>query len=264
MKKEFPMAKEQERQSKAQNNRSKRQAQARRENMFRFLGIGALALLVIGVVFIGFVGGKSDNTGKTTSVDRLTKGGYPTSVNPANLSWSPNANSQAASTLTIWEDFQCPACRNFEQAMGATIEQLAADDVVKVEYRMTAFLDVNFPQSDYASHRAINAYGCAIEAGFGQKYHDVLYINQPAKEGDGWTDEALVDLAKTAGYSDLAGFGNCVYGSKYMKWGSDSYAKFQEEGISGTPTILLDGKEATADNLASVSAFLAWIQANKK
>ncbi|MEY4323677.1 MAG: hypothetical protein RL410_1458 [Actinomycetota bacterium] len=258
------MAKEQDRQSKAQNNRSKRQAQARRENLFRFVGIGALAILVLGVVAVGIIGGSGSDTKGTTSADTLTLGGYPTSVNPDNLSWSPNQNAKAASTLTIWEDFQCPACRQFEQALGATVQQLAADDVVKVEYRMTAFLDNNFPQSDYASHRAINAFGCAVEAGFGMKYHDVVYMNQPAKEGTGWSNEALVDLAKTAGYGDLGGFGNCVYGSKYMKWGSDSYQKFQDEGISGTPTVLLDGKEVPADNLASVSAFLSWIQANKK
>jgi protein-disulfide isomerase len=260
------MAKEQDRISKAKNNRSRNAAKAKRENLIRWIGVGAVTALVAGVVIIGFVGNTSSTTpGANTTESHLNDGGYPTKgIDSTNLSWSPNPDSKAASTLVIWEDFQCPACRQFEQTMGSTVEALAANDTVHVEYRMATFLDNKFPKADYSSHRAINAFGCAIEAGFGQKYHDIIYINQPVTEGTGYTNEVLTDFAKTAGYNDVVGFGNCVNSYKYMKWASDSGQKFYDEGISGTPTVLLDGVEATQDAFKSPADFTAWITANKK
>ena len=259
------MAKNDDRQSKSQSNRSRAAAQKQRESVVRWIGVGAIAALVVGVIVIGFVGTGGNDKPSNTTKDQLTLGGYPTNgFSESNLSWSPNPDSKAASTLVIWEDFQCPACRQFEYLNGTSVEKLAADDVVKVEYRMTAFLDNNFPESDYSSHRAINAFGCAVDAGVGQKFHDLIYINQPEKEGTGFTDETLVNFAKSAGEKDLGAFSNCVYGRSFMKWGSDSTQMFFDEGIPGTPHVLLDGKEPTTDDLKSNETFLAWVNANKK
>jgi protein-disulfide isomerase len=259
------MAKDQDRMSKAQNNRARNAAKAKRENLIRWIGVGAVTALVIGVVIIGFTGGTSPADNSSTTASHLNDGGYPTKgINPETLGWSPNPDSKAASTLVIWEDFQCPACRVFEQTMNAAIADLVAKDVVKVEYRLATFLDNKLPGSDYSSHRAVNALGCAIEAGFGQKYHDIVYINQPETEGDGFTNEVLTDFAETAGHQDVAGFGNCVNNYTYMKWASDSGQKFYDEGVAGTPTIILDGVEATQDALKSPADFTAWVNANKK
>jgi protein-disulfide isomerase len=249
-----------DRQSKAKQNRAAMQAKARRDNIFKALGVGAIALIVGGVIFIGITGGNTE-TPQTTSADDLTKGTYPPSVNQETLGWTINPDSPATSELVIWEDFQCPACANFEAMTSAVIDQLVKDDVVKLTYRPTAFLDARFPESDYSSHRAINAFGCAVEAGIGKQFHDYVYMNQPDVEGVGFTNEKLTDFAQATGYQDVAGFGNCVYGNTYMKWGADSTQIFSDEQVPGTPNVSVNGVEAPEDAFASADAFKNWVLA---
>ena len=63
---------------------------------------------------------------------------------PSNLTGTYNVvigKSSAPHTIKLYEDFQCPICKEFEQATGQQIQAAIADGKVKVDYHMVAFLD---------------------------------------------------------------------------------------------------------------------------
>lgn len=49
----------------------------------------------------------------------------------------------APSTLTIWEDFRCPVCAQFENAFRDTFTELADSGQLKVEYHLATIIDGN-------------------------------------------------------------------------------------------------------------------------
>jgi protein-disulfide isomerase len=156
--------------------------------------------------------------------------------------------------LEIWEDFQCPACGALEEANGAGIEELAEKGLVQLVYRPTAFLDANLGND--SSHRAIGAWGCAIDAGKTIEFHNSVYDNQPAEEGVGFTDEALVSFASGLDLSDddLETFSQCVTDGTYLAWAANSNQEFSTSQIGGTPSGFLNGEgvgtEVLADQVA--------------
>ena len=64
-------------------------------------------------------------------------------------------NSSAPTTIKMYEDFQCPICKEFEAATGAQVQAAVAAGKVKVDYHMVAFLD-SHSTTNYSS-RALNA-----------------------------------------------------------------------------------------------------------
>ena len=64
-------------------------------------------------------------------------------------------DESAPTTITVYEDLQCPVCQAFEAATGDAVDRRSADGKVKVEYRPIAFLD-DASTTDYSS-RALNA-----------------------------------------------------------------------------------------------------------
>ena len=61
--------------------------------------------------------------------------------------------------VALWEDFQCPGCKGFEQANGAMLEKrVDAGDITMVIHPLS-FLDQNLGNS--SSVAAANAFGCA-------------------------------------------------------------------------------------------------------
>lgn len=162
------------------------------------------------------------------------------------------------STVQVWEDFQCPVCAQFEAAQGAAMQQLAADGKIYLVYRPASFLDRNLPQSQLSSARAVSAWGCAIDAGVGEKYHNVVFANQPTKEGDGYTDAQLLSFGKDAGLTGAAydSFAACVDVHTYLGWVANSAQAFHDDGVSQTPTVLLDGTEIPSAELANAAAYI--------
>ena len=80
--------------------------------------------------------------------------------------------------LGLYEDFLCPACRNFEQQFGPTVNKLIDSGAVAADYYMVSILD---RQGDGYSTRAGNAAYCvagdSIEAF--RRFHAALYAQQP-------------------------------------------------------------------------------------
>ena len=225
-------------------------AERRRERIIRIVG-GLAVLAVVGVILaIGITQSGKDDTPAPSADSAL-----PTGITSEN-NYGFQVNTAAdAPNVEIYEDFQCPACANLENQFGPLIQQEAADGNIQLTYHPMVFLDSNL-QTDH-SLRAANAFGCAITGGVGEEYHNIVYANQPANEGDGWTDEQLKQFGADAGLTGEAqtAFDQCVADGTYKGWAQLSNDGAFQRGVSGTPTIFVDGQELPNSAFASEQAF---------
>lgn len=145
-------------------------------------------------------------------------------------------------TLTVYADYQCPVCQRFEQANGDTLDQLVDDGQVRLEQRPIAILD-RFSTTDYST-RALNAAAVvADQAGidaFG-RFSDLLFTHQPAEGSAGLSDEQLVEYAAQAGATG-ATVEQGITGLQYGDWVASVTEDASRDGITGTPTVLVDGE----------------------
>jgi protein-disulfide isomerase len=156
-----------------------------------------------------------------------------------------------APTLDVYEDFQCPACKMFEGALGSTIEDLASSGRVKLVYHVKNFLDDNLRND--SSTKAGNAAFCAAEDGKFQDFHDEVYAEQPATEGDGYSDQTLKSIAERVGITGdaLATWETCYTAGKYDDYvNSVEQASFQD-GVRGTPTVRINGQDVELSTIAT-------------
>ncbi|WP_326697008.1 thioredoxin domain-containing protein [Streptomyces sp. NBC_01754] len=172
----------------------------------------------------------------------------------------------APSTLTIWEDFRCPVCAQFENAFRDTITDLAQSGQIKVEYHLATIIDGNLGGS--GSLRAANAAACAQDAGRFAAYHDVLYRDQPAETDDAFgSNSRLIELAGSVEGLDTPAFRSCVEDGTHDSWVRKSNKAFSEGGFPGTPTALLNGESVfpkKGDEQISVANLKKWVaDANK-
>ncbi len=237
-------------------------AERRRENMIRVVGSVVVLLVVGGLIAIGYLSGRAKDEAAAGPVPD-PDAPIPASVDPTTYGvpygagWTAD-DADALPTLEIWEDYQCPACAAVEVAAGDDIKALADDGLVKLLLRPATFLDrVNDP-ADAAtlnsSSRAAAAWGCAIDAGRTGEYHSALFANHPASEGDGFTDQQLLDIGAQAGIEGeaQAQFAQCLADGTYLPWSANSQQAFNEAGVGGTPTGFLDGEELDASDLIDV------------
>lgn len=154
-------------------------------------------------------------------------------------------------TVDVYEDFMCPICTEFEKQSGATLQQLVSANKVTVRYHPIAILDEQSNGTRYST-RAAGAAAAAGEGGKFLQYHQVLFENQPAEGSDGLDNAKLVDLGKAAGLGDA--FATAVNDGKYDGWAGKVTDEASKRGVTGTPTVLVNGKKLaspTPDALTS-------------
>lgn len=241
---------------KAAEARAAAEASDKRRRMIINVSIGAVLLVVVAALVGGaWVTKQSSQEAAQPSADAVLPTGAFASGTPYQygIEWTTDAADKP--TLEIWEDFQCPACRDFEAAFGPTVQEIVKKNDAQVIFRSTSFLDDRFPGDN--SKRAAAAYGCAVDAGEGETYHNVVYANQPATEGDGYTEQQLLDFGTQAGITGeaKATFDQCVKDKKYLQWAANGTQTMQELGIPGTPSVVLNGQQMTKEQLATPEAF---------
>ncbi|WP_369216840.1 DsbA family protein [Streptomyces flavofungini] len=220
-----------------------RQRQRSRDKQRRALIVGAAVVGVLGLAaVVGLLAaGSGDDKSDTSGPVTVPKG----AVGEDSLTL-PLGKESAKSTLTIWEDFRCPACKGFEDAYRSTVHELADQGQLKVEYHLATLIDGNMGGS--GSLRAANAAGCAQDAGKFPEYHDVLFKNQPPEPDDAFgKNDKLIELAGEVEGLDTDSFKKCVHDGTHDKWVEKSHQAFQDAKLQGTPTVRLNGKDIFGD-----------------
>ncbi|MBF8190771.1 thioredoxin domain-containing protein [Nonomuraea sp. K274] len=142
--------------------------------------------------------------------------------------------SSEAPVLDVFEDFDCPVCKDMHDKVDDTIQRLAREGRVKVVFHpVTIFRDEPMRSN---SIRAAAAARCVPEANW-LAFRDELYAIQPAPHGvaTGFTVEELVKAARKAG----AAVDECVTSQSYAE---AHLAESAKVALEGTPTVLLDGQ----------------------
>jgi len=150
-----------------------------------------------------------------------------------------------APTMDLYEDFQCPTCGELEKAVGTQIRAMAQAGQIKLVIHMMSFLDVNLGND--SSTRAANAAACAADAGKFLPYHAAVFAGQPTKEGGGYTNAQLTAFAKTAGITGtaLTTWQKCATSAQHAQYVTDVETASGKAGVTGTPTMMLNGKAVT-------------------
>jgi protein-disulfide isomerase len=150
----------------------------------------------------------------------------------------PLGSAEAPVTITLYVDFHCPHCGDFIEQFGPTITQAQAAGAARVELYPMSFIDEG-------SVTAANAMACAAEAGFGQPYYLGLFANQTLQ----WSDPQLIELATKVGGSPTSAFRTCVNRRAHADWVSSINAAADTNGVTQTPTMLINGKEVDTATL---------------
>jgi protein-disulfide isomerase len=225
---------------------AQRLAQAKKQRQLRIIGT-AVGLVVIAVV-VGLTiwGINSAETGGEDTPPNAT-------ADKKSISLTQSV-SGSAPVLEILADFQCPGCKSFHEELATTIDELIDSGSVNILFRQMTFLDsVNTTQNERSSTRAAVGAACADFAGQYIPYSDAVFSNQPAKEGDGYSDTLLRDtIPSTLGITGeaLTAFQTCYDNQSTGKFvqGVDDEAseRLQAVDSTGTPTYILNGENITS------------------
>lgn len=133
----------------------------------------------------------------------------------------------AGLTITVFSDFQCPACR--ATASQLRILQAEAPAEVAVVFR-------HFPQEEhpYAWAAALAA-ECGAEQGRFETVHDVIFGN-PATLGE--TDWST--LGRMSGIDDIPRFEDCIRSRRGQETITRDLQEGEALGVEGTPTLFIN------------------------
>lgn len=138
--------------------------------------------------------------------------------------------------VETWEDFLCPACRQWaDEVKPRVINDYVKDGLVRLEFR-------HFPLASHAPGSTMSAMAseCAADQGAFWVFHDRLFQVQAAGQS-AYQMERLVDYAEDLGL-DATEFTRCMTSQTYTAQVSDSYNQAVSRGLNSTPSVVVNGQ----------------------
>ncbi|WP_372736856.1 DsbA family protein [Nocardioides sp.] len=237
-------------QARAERAAALMREQKRRERRRQIITIAGVVTTMVLLVAGGFlIQSLRDDAGQP-----LTEGGTPSGTTDTYAVVVGEAD--APTTITIYEDFQCPVCGVFEEAVGERLHAAIEAGEVKVEYRMVSFLD-RASTNEYSS-RALNAAAVVLDASGIDPFvafHALLFENQPEEGGPGLSDDELISLAVEAG-ADEDAIRQGIEDKVFEQWVLNTQDEMSKNDVNGTPTVFINGESAGTALQDSIDATL--------
>ena len=153
---------------------------------------------------------------------------------------------EAKVTVTVFLDFMCPYCGRFEAANGSALAAAVDSGTAKIEVHPMAFLDDSSSGTKYST-RAANAFVTVAnqDPAKALTFSQLLFANQPSEGSAGLSDAKIGELATQAGASAevVASFAN----QTYQPWVAKITQQAWDSGITGTPTVKINGEVFKGD-----------------
>jgi protein-disulfide isomerase len=202
----------------------------RKRNLAIQIGLTSI-VVIFAVVLVGYI---------VLSNDKKPQSGEAKSVRVASSNViKKEGSSDPKVVLSLYEDFLCPHCGQFEQQFGPTVNKLIDTGAVAADYYMVGILDR--PQNQNYSSRAGGAAYCVADESTDafRRFHAALFAQQPDETATAFPDNArLVEVARQAGAG--GGVPDCIDKGRYTEMVQGLAAA---TGIQATPTIKINGQE---------------------
>ncbi len=226
--------------SNSGGNKSKKKAQSaaaslqgnkdKQKRILFQVGVAVVLIALIAVIGFNIASKKSDND--------VASGATPSAVTEDGAIRIGAADADVV--VTVVEDFQCPACAQFESISGDTLSELVAENTIAVDYKPIGLLDRT--SSTNYSTRAANAGFCVADSNkdVWPSWHTAMFEQQPAEGGSGLSDDELISIAAAAG-ADSPEVERCITDGTYSGWIADQTRTVLDGGVKGTPTVSVNG-----------------------
>lgn len=231
------------REAKLDAIRRQNAADAKRARTLSIVAAVVVAVLVVVVVVV--IALTTRGGGDEETAELVLPGSTQLTVDGDDASGGFVIGEEGPVELVVLEDFQCPACKAFEETSGEFLAELAAGTDVTVLKRPISILD-RVSETEYSTRSAAAA-ACVGSTGDDEAYEAfaaTLFAEQPdeADAGAGLSEERLTEIATEAG----ADVGDCIADGTYLGWvaATTDSAGEQLERLS-TPTVLVDGELVT-------------------
>lgn len=218
------------------------EAQRRTSRRHRYTAVGGGVIILVLLAAIAFV--------------LIDAAGGEESAAPAPSSSAVPAGATTAGaivvgsgpvTVTVYLDYLCPYCGKFERANHAELARLVADGTIRLELHTLAFLDKASAGTRYST-RTANAVATVADRAPAAMlaFNDALFASQPAEGGPGLTDQQIASLATGAGVpADVAA---TFTERRFESWvAAATDTAFKRDGVTGTPTVKVNGKVFEGD-----------------
>lgn len=248
------MTKNDRREAAREKARQLREEQARREKRNRFLLIGGVVvfLVVVGIAVWSIV-----SAGTRPVIEEVANVPENSAVEDGGISVGPglaagSAAGDDAPVVDIYLDYTCIHCSNLENVNGEDLNELADSGDATIVYHPIALLDQT---GNYTGFSGRAVYAAAVVADqapeqFMPAQAAMFELYDAAREAGGAEPdqaalrEALIgagvpeDVAQAAAPDD-------VTTGEFAEWVAATTDQARKDGISGTPTVYIDGEEFT-------------------
>lgn len=204
------------------------------------VGITAIAV-ILGVTIWTVANARSSNSAAPPASGQVVV--PPNGTDAGAVSFGKD---DAPVTVTVYADFMCPFCGQFERANGEALQNAVAAGTVKLDVHPMSFLDPQSAGSKYST-RAANAFVTVANSDpqAALRLNQLLFANQPAEGSSGLSDDRIAALATEAGASAevVASFGE----QRFVPWIDQLTKQAFSSGVTGTPTVKINGQPFTGD-----------------
>ncbi len=223
--------------SKAKKNSVKTQSG---DPFTRWLVVGMVALVVAVGAFFFFTTENKESNASLVALDNFSPiGEYEAVVDPAQGDGIV-FNAGLPLKINVFEDFQCPSCKFFEDPIGPYLTSLITEKKAEVVYHPLSFLGNG--QKEDESIAASNAAYCAVDEEKFLDFHKALYDVQSTVQNSGFlNDKNLIAIGKKVGISSQ-GFSDCITNKSKLVNVAASTDSMTRYGVRGTPTTFINGK----------------------
>jgi hypothetical protein len=205
------------------------------DNVTRWIVIAMVTLVVVTGVVFSMLSQNNKENASLAGLDGMKLKSAVASTIDVNNGSAIVLNPGSTTVIDIWEDPQCPVCKNFEDSFGDYVDSLVREKKATVRFHVLSFLGDE-------SVRAANASFCAADEGQYLDFHHALYAVQSPLENSGfWSNETLIAIAAKIGIKSDK-FSKCVSDGEKVDLVKANYDSMPKFGVQGTPTVFINGK----------------------
>lgn len=165
-----------------------------------------------------------------------------------------SGNPESDIVVFEFSDYGCPGCKSFNDNIAP---EFISQYVDTGEVRFLKVISAPMYPARWDTRYTAEAVVCANELGQGAGFHKGIFDVQVA--GGNATRQQMGDVAEDVGLN-RSNFLDCVDSNRHAKAVNETTVLAQENGVTLTPTVMVNGQKPASTSLSSMGQLISQLQ----